>query len=94
MELFKVNILKTEDLYKKMGKHFQTLDKWQQYIMTSHEGFQNLFGRRADKIRKLYNGMIPFRLYQYFKPQNMKAGAPQLAKCVKKGVGKQKNRNF
>ena len=57
----------TEELYKKMGKHFQTLDKWQQYIMTSHEGFQNLFGRRADKVRKLYNGMIPCYFYQFFK---------------------------
>jgi len=57
----------TEDLYKKMGKHFQTLDKWQQYIITSHEGFQSLFGRRADKVRKLYNGMIPCYFYQFFK---------------------------
>lgn len=57
----------TEELYKKMGKHFATLDKWQQYVMTSHEGFQNLFGRRADKIRKLYNGMIPCYFYQFFK---------------------------
>lgn len=57
----------TEELYRKMGKHFDTLDRWQQYIMTSHEGFQNLFGRRADKVRKLYNGMIPCYFYQFFK---------------------------
>ncbi|MBQ8546534.1 MAG: class I SAM-dependent RNA methyltransferase [Clostridia bacterium] len=56
-----------EELYKKMGKHFQTLDRWQQYIITSHEGFQALFGRRADKVRKLYNGMIPCYFYQFFK---------------------------
>lgn len=57
----------TEDLYRKMGKHFKTLDRWQQYVMTSHEGFENLFGRRADKVRKLYNGMIPCYFYQFFK---------------------------
>ena len=57
----------TEALYRKMGKHFATLDRWQQYVMTSHEGFENLFGRRADKVRKLYNGMIPCYFYQFFK---------------------------
>lgn len=57
----------TEELYKKMGKHFKTLDKWQMYIITSHEGFCRLFDRKADKIRKLYNGMIPCYLYQFFK---------------------------
>ena len=57
----------TEELYRKMGKHFATLDKWQQYVMTSHEDFQSLFGRRADKVRKLYNGMIPCYFYQFFK---------------------------
>ena len=57
----------TEELYRKMGKHFATLDKWQQYIMTSHEDFQTLFARRADKVRKLYNGMIPCYFYQFFK---------------------------
>lgn len=57
----------TEELYRKMGKHFATLDKWQQYIMTSHEDFQTLFARHADKVRKLYNGMIPCYFYQFFK---------------------------
>ena len=57
----------TEALYKKMGEHFKTLDRWQIYVITSHEGFCNLFGRRADKVRKLYNGMIPCYFYQFFK---------------------------
>ena len=57
----------TEALYKKMGEHFKTLDKWQIYVITSHEGFCNLYGRRADKVRKLYNGMIPCYFYQFFK---------------------------
>ena len=56
-----------EWLYKDMGKAFSALAPWQIYILTSAEDFQRLYGRRADKIRKLYNGMIPCSLYQYFK---------------------------
>lgn len=59
----------TEELYRKMGNHFKTLDSWQIYVITSHEGFERLYGRRADKIRKLYNGMLPCYFYQFFKKQ-------------------------
>ena len=55
-------------LYIGMGKTFSALAPWQIYILTSSEELERLYGRRADKIRKLYNGMIPCRLYQYFKP--------------------------
>lgn len=55
------------DLYRKMGEHFKSLAPWQFYILTPSENFPRLFGRRADKIRKLYNGMIPCFLYQFFK---------------------------
>ncbi|MBQ9071105.1 MAG: class I SAM-dependent RNA methyltransferase [Clostridia bacterium] len=56
-----------EELYRKMGMHFRTLEPWQAYIITSHRGFESFYGRKADKIRKLYNGMIPCYLYQFFK---------------------------
>ncbi len=56
-----------EDLYRKIGRHFRSLEPWQAYIITSHRGFEALYGKRADKVRKLYNGMIPCYLYQYFK---------------------------
>ena len=36
-------------------------------MLTSSERFERLYGKRADKVRKLYNGMIPCFLYQYFK---------------------------
>lgn len=55
------------ELYKRMGEHFKSLAPWQFYILTPAEDFPRLFGRRADKIRKLYNGMIPCYLYQFFK---------------------------
>lgn len=57
----------TERLYRDIGRSFKGLDRWQFYILTSHEGFERLFGRRADAKRKLYNGMIPCCLYQFYK---------------------------
>lgn len=56
-----------ERLYREIGAHFATLSPWQIYIISSHEGFERLYGRRADKVRKLYNGMIPCYYYQFFK---------------------------
>ena len=61
-----------EALYRDMGKTFSALEPWQIYVLTSAENFERLYGRRADKTRKLYNGMIPCSLYQYFKPRNDK----------------------
>lgn len=58
----------SEALYRAMGAHFATLDRWQIYVITSSEKFAQLYGRRADKIRKLYNGMIPCYFYEFFKP--------------------------
>lgn len=57
----------TEELYMAMGREWKRLDKWQIYVLTSCDTFQYLYKRRADKIRKLYNGMIPCNLYQFFK---------------------------
>lgn len=65
-------IEETEKLYRDMGKHFKTLDNWQIYIITSHEKFERLYGRKADKVRKLYNGMIPCYYYQFFRKDNKK----------------------
>lgn len=62
--------LKTvENLYKDMGKVFSALDTWSFYILTAHEDFERFFGRKADRKRKLYNGMIKTDLYQYFGPK-------------------------
>lgn len=58
-----------EILYRDMGRRFAAFDPWQIYILTSHEDFERLYGRRADKIKKLYNGTIPCNLYQYFRPK-------------------------
>lgn len=58
-----------EELYRAMGQNFACFDPWQVYILTSHPAFERFYGRRADKIRRLYNGMIPCFLYQFFKPK-------------------------
>lgn len=57
-----------ERLYADMGKAFKSsVPDWQIYILTCNELFERQFGRRADKARKLYNGMIPCTFYQFFK---------------------------
>ena len=56
-----------ERLYRQIGEKFRSLAPWQVYVITSHEGFERFYGKRADKVRKLYNGMIPCYLYQFFK---------------------------
>ena len=68
------------ELYRAMGRHFATLDRWQIYILTSDEQFEFHYGRRADKIRRLYNGMIKCGYYQFFKnPQHASDKRPQHA---------------
>ena len=57
-----------EALYRSIGKNFSTFSPWQIYVLTANDTFPRHYGRRADKVRKLYNGMIPCNLYQYFKP--------------------------
>ena len=60
-------IREAEQLYKDIGLHFRSLSPWQVYVITSHPQFERFYGKKADKIRKLYNGMLPCYLYQYFK---------------------------
>ena len=55
------------ELYRKIGRVFKSLSPWQIYIITSDEEFEKYYGKKADKARKLYNGMIKCNYYQYFK---------------------------
>jgi len=61
-------IKQIEDLYKDMGRVFKSLDTWSIYVITSHPEFEKLYGKKADKKRKLYNGRILCNYYQYFGP--------------------------
>ena len=67
-----LTIEEAESLYRAMGVAFARLEKWQIYVITQSEVVPKLYGRRADKIRKLYNGMIPCYYYQFFKNQDQK----------------------
>ncbi|WP_273126035.1 THUMP domain-containing class I SAM-dependent RNA methyltransferase [Metabacillus sp. HB246100] len=55
-----------EQMYKEMGKVFSSLDTWSVYMLTSHEGFEELYGKPATKKRKLFNGFIKTDFYQYW----------------------------
>ena len=52
-------------LYAALGRHLKFADKWKKYIITSEPEFEHYFGRRADKKRKLYNGMIKCDYYMF-----------------------------
>ncbi|MGF2616815.1 class I SAM-dependent RNA methyltransferase [Rossellomorea vietnamensis] len=58
-----------EEMYKAMGKAFEKMDTWSKYIMTSHEGFEEVYGKKATKKRKLFNGFIRTDYYQYWGPR-------------------------
>ena len=58
-----------ELLYKDFGKKFRELETWSIYTITSNEDFEKLYGKKADKKRKLYNGRIKVDYYQYYGPR-------------------------
>ena len=65
-----------EQLYRETGKNLSGFAPWQIYILSASERFEALYGRRADKVRKLYNGMIPCYLYSFFRPVTDRRNAP------------------
>ena len=54
-------------IYKTMGERFIRRDGWSYAVITPDEQFEQHFGRKCDKQRKLYNGTLQCRLYLYFK---------------------------
>ena len=58
-----------QSLYRDMGRIFRGLNTWSYYVITAHPEFERLFGKRADKRRKLFNGRIPCQYYQYLGPK-------------------------
>ena len=57
------------DLYKSLGNRYSALDSWSLYLITSYEDAQKYIGKEADKNRKIYNGMMQTRFYQYMGPK-------------------------
>lgn len=60
------NLKDVERLYRDMGKLFKANKSWSVYVITSHEGFEKLYGRKADKKRKLFNGNVKTDYYQFY----------------------------
>ena len=58
-----------EKLYKDMGLLFNDLDTWSKYILTAFKGFEEVYKKKADRQRKLYNGRIEAWYYQYYGPR-------------------------
>ena len=52
-------------LYRTLGERYAQLDDWSMYLITSYENAQQDIGRKADKNRKIYNGMMKTYFYQY-----------------------------
>lgn len=63
------NIKEIEKLYRDFGNKFKELDTWSVYLITSYEDFEKMYGRKADRKRKLYNGRIKVDYYQYYGPK-------------------------
>ncbi len=56
-------------LYREIGEAFAGLDTWSFYLITGYEDAQKYIGRKADKNRKIYNGMMKTYLYQFMGPK-------------------------
>lgn len=66
-------------LYREIGEVFRGLDTWSYYIITGFEDAQKYIGRKADKNRKIYNGMMKTYFYQFqgSKPPRKTAGGAE-----------------
>lgn len=62
-----LDIKQAEELYKRMGRVLSPSGDSPLYVISPHEEFETLFGRKADRKRKLYNGMLKCQLYMYFR---------------------------
>ncbi|MDD6213381.1 MAG: class I SAM-dependent RNA methyltransferase [Clostridiales bacterium] len=65
------------DLYRTIGERFAALDSWSCYMITSYEDAERYFGRKADKNRKIYNGMMKTYFYQFMGPKPPKRKRPE-----------------
>ena len=57
------------ELYRTIGESFKRLPDWSMYLITSYDEAEKYIGRKADKNRKIYNGMIKSYFYQFMGPK-------------------------
>lgn len=70
-------------MYKEMGRAFESLDTWSVYMLTSNEQFEEAYGRKATKKRKLFNGFIKTDYYQYWAKVRPQRKKPQQRRRLK-----------
>ncbi len=56
-------------LYRELGERMRALDSWSSFIITAYENAERYIGRKADKNRKIYNGMMKTYFYQFMGPR-------------------------
>ena len=56
-------------IYSALGERYKALDSWSLYMITSYDAAQQYIGRKADKNRKIYNGMMKTYFYQFMGPK-------------------------
>ena len=61
-------------IYQTLGERFRNLDAWSMYVITAYEGAEQDIGRKADKNRKIYNGMMKTYYYQFLGPKPPRRG--------------------
>ena len=64
-------------LYRTLGKRFAALDDWSLYMITSFPDAEKCIGRKADRNRKVYNGMMKTYFYQFMGPRPPKRKRPE-----------------
>lgn len=64
-------------LYSEIGEALQRLDSWSAYLITGYQDAERFIGRKADKNRKIYNGMLKTYFYQFLGPKPPKRPRPQ-----------------
>ena len=57
------------DLYRTLGERYKALDSWSLYVISAYEKAEQYLGRKADKNRKIYNGMMKTYYYQFMGPK-------------------------
>ena len=56
-------------LYAQIGRAYESLDSWSMYLISGYEEAERYIGRKADKNRKIYNGMLKTYFYQFLGPK-------------------------
>ncbi len=65
------------ELYRMLGDRYRSLDSWSMYLISAYEKTEHDIGGKADKNRKIYNGMMKTYFYQYIGPKPPKKRKPE-----------------